>query len=188
MAKKLNERLWVVAQEYTQQVADLLDRQEWHWIGTNDDGMRPISVCDFDGVEFFTLEDMQVIIDRLDEWVARYGSRDAVAQEVREWQDWWLDDKSMDDHPLVELMDNRLERYTRTYPAINLEQWLMGCPREPRKPTLNDRLRLLACQRDMVRELADKYRYARTLWNVYDNLTAEINEMDRRRKRQRGNL
>ena len=67
-----------------------------------------------------------------------------------------------------------MERYTRTRPTINLENWLAGCPREPRKPTIDDELRLLVCQQDTVRELMEKYRGDRSLCNIFDNISAEI--------------
>lgn len=174
--EKLNQKLWSIVKEYTMQVAELMDCSEWHWIGTDDDGVRPASICDFDSTIFLTLEDMQVVIDRLDEWVKRYGSKDAVANEVREWFDWWLDDtKRVDPNPLVEVYENRLNCYQRTIPRINLQNWLAGCPREcDVENSIDDELRLLVCQRDTVKELIEKYRDARTLWNIFDNLGEEI--------------
>lgn len=171
---KLNERLWSVVKEYTTQMAELFDCSEWHWIGTEDDGERPADVCDFGDTLFFTLEDMQIIIDRLDEWVKRYGSREAVAQEARDWFDWWLGDHSIVPHPLEEITWSRLGRYMKLRPAINLENWLAGCPRQLREPTLDDELRLLACQRDTVRELAEKYGEAMALMRVLKALDTEI--------------
>ena len=174
--EKLNQKLWSILKEYTMQVAELMDCSEWHWIGTDDDGVRPASICDFDSTIFLTLEDMQVIIDRLDEWVKRYGSKDAVANEVREWVYWWLDDtRRFDPNPLIEIYENRLNRYQRTIPRINLQSWLAGCPREcDVENSIDDELRLLVCQRDTVKELIEKYRDARTLWNIFDNLGDEI--------------
>lgn len=180
----LNEKLWPVALEYTRQMAELMGVNEWHWIGTDDDGKRPISVCDFGGTYFFTLEEMQVVIDRMEKWVKRYGNREAVAQEISDWFDWWLADVGDTPHPLEELVWNRMDRYMRFHPSINLENWLMGCPRERRKPDLNDRLRLLTCQRTMLMEMAEKYRGTRSLWNIYDNLNAEIKELEAQKKKQ----
>lgn len=181
--KKLNERLWAVAKEYTAQVAELLGCSEWHWIGTDDDGKHPLGICDFGDVIFLTLEDMQVIIDRFGEWVERWGSKEAVAERINGWFDWWLAEASEAEKPgtvterqLLEQMERRKNRCLKTYPLINLTHWLMGCPIEHRQPTIDDELQLLVCQRDMVRELITKYREARTLWNIFDNLDAEIKE------------
>lgn len=182
--ERLNEKLWPIVKEYTRQVAELLDCSEWHWIGTDDDGERPVDVCDFGGVMFFTLEDMQVIIDRLDEWVKHYGSREAVAQEISDWFDWWLDDSSPEAdasgtsaaNTLVELYETRCNRYMRTRPRINLESWLSGCPRDPWKPTIEDEILTMECQRNVLKELIEKYRGARSLWNIFDALGAEIKE------------
>ena len=178
--KKLNKKLWDVAREYTLQVAELFDRSEWHWVGSEDDGERPFGICDLGDTLFLTLEDMQVIIDGLDKWVSRYGSREAVAQEVCDWFDWWLNDEHIEPDPLLDLVESPFHRYQRTRPAINLESWLAGCPREPRKPSVDDELRKLVCQREVVRELISKYREARTLWNIFDNLNAEINGLKKK--------
>ena len=187
--EKLNNVLWSVAMEYTRQMAEVMQCSHWYWIGRNEDGTGPVDTCDFDGVYFFSLEEMQVVIDNLDKWVERYGSKEGVAEEIIEWFNWWLGDpdkepQTMDGHPLLELYENRRERYLRTRPYINLEHWLMGCPREPRKPTIDDELRLLKVQREMVKELTQRYREARTLWNVFDNLTAEIKALEQRKERQ----
>lgn len=113
---KLSTRLWEIVQEYTRRVADLMDcsHKDCHWIGTDDNGNGIFSVCDFGDTTFLTLEQMQVIIDRLPEWEARYGSREAVAQEVYDWLEWSLEEENLTDG----------------HPRINLEHWLMGCPRE----------------------------------------------------------
>lgn len=183
--EKLNEKLWIIVKEYTMQTAKLLECSEWHWIGTDDDGLHPISICDFDGAFFLSLEDMQIIIDRMPEWLKKYGSKEAVAQEIVDWFDWWLSDPDNleSSHPLIEIYESRLHRALRTHPDINLEHWLMGCPRVPHKPSLDDKIRLLECQCAMVSELSEKYRSSRTLWNVFDNLSAELKELRAKKKK-----
>lgn len=189
---KLNHKLWPIVKEYTRQVAELFDCAEWHWIGTDDDGEKPVDVCDFDGSMFMSLEEMQIVIDRLDEWVKRYGSRDAVAQEVRDWFDWWLEDSDPDGgdttrpNPLIEIYENRLQRYQRTYPRINLENWLAGCPRDAGKREMNidDELRLRVCQRDMLKTLIEEFRESRSMWNIIDNLSAEIKALEAAKKKR----
>ena len=112
----LNEQLWQAVNEYTRQVAELLecDYRDCHWVGTDDEGRGTFTICDFGDTTFLTLDQMQTIIDRLPEWEKRYGSRRAVAEEVYEWLEWSLEEQNL----------------TNGHPRINIEHWLMGCPRE----------------------------------------------------------
>lgn len=178
---KLKEQLWPVMKEYTRQVVELMEASEWHWIGTDDDGKGEYEMLDLDSEWFLSFGNVQLIIDRMDEWVKRYGSKEAVAQEIRDWQNWWLDGTDSTEH-LLELWENRKQRGLRTYPWINLEHWLMGCPRDVKKTAdPDDELRVLLVQRKMLTDLCKKYRDARTLSNVIDNLSAEIKEKQKQK-------
>jgi hypothetical protein len=148
-----------------------MEASEAHWIGTDDDGNGEYEILDLDSEWFLSFGNVQLIIDRMDEWVKRYGRKEAVAQEIRDWQNWWLEGTD-DAEDLLELWENRKQRGLRTYPWINLEHWLMGCPRDVNKPADPDEeLRVMKVQREMVTELIGKYRSSRTLWNIIDNLT-----------------
>lgn len=178
---KLKEQLWPVVKEYTRQVVELMEASEAHWIGTDDDGKGEYEMLDLDSEWFLSFGNVQLIIDRMDEWVKRYGSKEAVAQEIRDWQNWWLEEIDMTDG-LLELWESRGQRGLRTYPCINLEHWLMGCPREVSKRNdPDDELRVLLVQRMMLTDLCKKYRDARTLSNVIDNLSAEIKEKQKQK-------
>ena len=180
--EKLKDKLWPVVKEYTRQVVELMEASEAHWIGTDDDGNGEYEILDLDSEWFLSFGNVQLIIDRMDEWVKRYGSKEAVAQEIRDWQNWWLEGTD-DAEDLLELWENRKQRGLRTYPWINLEHWLMGCPRDVKKPADPDEeLRVMKVQREMVTELIGKYRSSRTLWNIIDNLTAEIKEKEKQKK------
>ena len=114
--KTLQSQLRDVALDYMKQVAKLLNRdpRDCHWVGTDDHERGIYTICDLGDITFLTLDQMQVIIDRLPEWLARYGSCEAVAQEIDDWMEWSIDPSNwLDGHP-----------------RINLEHWLMGCPRE----------------------------------------------------------
>ena len=123
----LKEQLWQAVNEYTWQVAELLEcnHSDCHWVGTDDKGNGTFTICDFGDTTFLTLDQMQTIIDRLPEWEKRYGSRRAVAEEVCEWLEWSLEEQNLTDG----------------HPRINLEHWLMGCPREKPEPTIYDATR-----------------------------------------------
>jgi hypothetical protein len=175
----LREKLWPIVKEYTRQVTELMQCREWHWVGTDDDGKDVCGILDIDGCYFLSWEDVQIIVDKLDVWVARFGSTEAVADEVRGWQEWWVGNHDSDSESrLVELWESRRERFLRTRPYINLEHWLMGCPREKRQPTMYDQRRELTVKMEFVKELMEKYRDARTLTNVFDNLGAELKELE----------
>jgi len=114
--KTLQSQLRDVALDYMKQVAKLLNRdpRDCHWVGTDDHERGIYTICDLGDITFLTLDQMQVIIDRLPEWLARYGSPEAVAQEIDDWMEWSIQEENMLDG----------------HPRINLEHWLMGCPRE----------------------------------------------------------
>lgn len=173
--KKLNEKLWPIVLEYTRQVAEVMGYNEWHWVGTDDHGNGVCSVLDFGGGYFLDWSDVQVIVNRLDEWVARYGSKQAVGDEVRMWEDWWLDDLNDSlTYTAVfdEMFGDRNKRYKSTYPRINLEHWLMGCPRDAKTET--DKVEELRMELAILKKLSEEYRGVRTIENVINNIEAKI--------------
>lgn len=180
----LREQLWPVVKEYTRQVKELMGVSEAHWIGTDDNGNRPAEVLDLGGVCFLSFEDVQVIVDNLGKWVDKWGSREAVAKEIRAWEDWWLDDvgKSNINVDALQVWETRRERYLNLRPRIELEHWLKGSTREPKEPDIIDRVRVLRVKRELVVEMAGTYRGSRSLWNVIDNLTDDINKLEEKAK------
>ena len=70
---------------------------------------QPVDVAQF-GDYFFNLADIRTVVDNYRYWLKRYGTREAVAQEVRDWHDY-----------VVERMGNK-----KSY--INLFNWLLGAP------------------------------------------------------------
>ena len=72
---------------------------------------QPVDVAQF-GDYFFNLSDIRTVVDNYKYWLQRYGTREAVGQEVRDWQDY-----------VVERMSEK-----KNY--INLFNWLNGAPRD----------------------------------------------------------
>ena len=72
---------------------------------------QPVDVAQY-GDYFFNLVDIRTVVDNYKYLLKRYGSREAVAQEVCDWHDY-----------AVECMGN-LKSY------INLFNWLLGAPRD----------------------------------------------------------
>lgn len=68
-----------------------------------------VDVAQF-GDYFFNFADIRTVVDNYKYWLKRYGTREAVAQEVCDWHDY-----------AVERMGNK-----KSY--INLFNWLLGAP------------------------------------------------------------
>ena len=201
MTNKLTTEFRSHCNEYARQVADLLGYSEWHWVGVGDQGDGTYETLELGDWLYLSLSDCQTIIDRLPQWLSRYGSREAVASEIEAWQEWWLGDDDDPDNTaaVITLWESRRERYLRTYPRLNLEHWLLGCPRDRPTESPHDRLRRLKVMRELITELMEQrepcqtefeqgrvatevddsqltqqYRPQRSLWNIIDSLTADI--------------
>lgn len=72
---------------------------------------QPVDVANF-GDYYFNLDDIRTVVDNYKYWLQRYGTREAVGQEVRDWQ-----------YYVVERMSEK-----KNY--INLFNWLNGAPRD----------------------------------------------------------
>lgn len=170
--EQLNKQLWAIAKEYARQFGEVIGVEPEYWVGVDDEGNGTIDICCFGDTLFFSFEEMQEVIDNLPKWVERYGSREAVGDEVRLWVDWWLDDAEQRGYTQPEFAQART---TPTFtPQINLRSWLMGCPRERQPESPHQRLHRLKATRELLRELIDQYRSQRSLWNVFDSLTTDI--------------
>ena len=108
MEKK--ERLKLIAQEYAKEVGELLGSGPEYWVAED----VATSTCCFGDVWFLDLEEMQVIIDHMNKWIEKYGSREKVGKTVIAWMDWTIEDN-------VDEMGN-----FRNHPRINLWSWLTG--------------------------------------------------------------
>ena len=70
-----------------------------------------VDVAQF-GDYFFNLSDIRTVVDNYRHWLQRYGTREAVGQEVRDWQYYTVD------------------RLGKGKEYINLFHWLSGVPRD----------------------------------------------------------
>lgn len=169
---ELSESFWSIAREYARQFGEIIGHGSEFWVAD-----AP-SVCCF-GDMYFTLEEMRATVDNLPKYVERYGSIEAVGQEVRDWVNWWLDGVL----PCQD-MERTLARVTfQLRPNINLDAWLDGCPRIDREPWSGpdaDFLRLCN-DRDTLSRLIDEYRGARSLDNV---LTSVVTKLETERKKK----
>ena len=72
---------------------------------------QSVDVAQF-GDYFFNLSDIRTVVDNYKYWLQRYGTREAVGEEVCDWHDY-----------VVERMSEK-----KNY--INLFNWLNGAPRD----------------------------------------------------------
>lgn len=154
----LNEMIWQAAREYARQFGELLGVEPEFWVAD-----QPW-MCSFGDCYFFTLEEIAGVVDQLDKHIERWGSKEAVGDQIREWVDWWMDSgiKAWDH----ERMEERVTHQLRV--NINLGAWLAGCPREGREPFAGPdaTYNRLQNDRDTLLRLIAEYRENRTLGNV----------------------
>ena len=174
----LNEKLWDVAHEYARLFGEIIGYEPEHWVGDCPD------LCCFGDCYFFTLEEMREVVDGIDKYAKRYGSKEAVGEEVRMWTDWWLDAWSDNKELYTERVEARVTQQLR--PNLNLRAWLDGCPREEIRPWsgLDADLMALNNQEKALEQLIAEYRGERSLDNVLGNVRAKIRPLEEEKKRR----
>ena len=120
MENKLTTQLWPIAKEIARQFGEVIGAQPDYWV--SDD---PTGVCSFGDTYFFNLTEMKQVIDNLPRYIQRYGSREAVGEEITNWVNWWLDNQPAD--IAQEIITERLIHTVR--PKLTLKAWLDGAPR-----------------------------------------------------------
>ena len=124
--QNLQEQLRAVAKEYARQFGAIIGMELEHFVGD-----EPTDIACFGDCYFFTLQEMKQVVDNIDKYARRYGSKEAVGDEVRNWVDWYLNGIDHD-RQLTEVIMPRVTHQLR--PNINLRAWLDGCPREDTHP------------------------------------------------------
>ena len=173
--KNLKETLWRVANEYAREFGKVIGTRFEFWVGS-----EPELGCFGDDM-FFTLYEMQQVVDNLPKYIERYGSKEAVGDEIREWTDWWLDGAS------DKMMERILPRVTQHLrPNINLKAWLDGCPREERDAWSGPDAELM--KRETLQELLDEYCESDcihdTIENVMQRLAIEVVQLRREKDKR----
>ena len=127
----LNEQLWAVAKEYAHRFGEIIGMKPEHCVGD-----CPSDMWCFGDTMFFSLEEMQMVVDNIDKYTKRYGDKATVGYEIHDWVNWWLDSipagEAAGTTTRMELVEARVTRQLR--PNISLKSWLDGCPREEREP------------------------------------------------------
>ena len=111
---KIRQTLDVLLEFYTLFFAKIIGVDFDYWVGDfrEEDSAakrasQPVDIAQY-GDYFFNLADIRTVVDNYKYWLKRYGTREAVAQEVCDWHDY-----------VVERMGNK-----KSY--INLLHWLRG--------------------------------------------------------------
>ena len=160
--KKLKDEMWMVAKEYARLTGEVIEGQPDFWVAED---MAADSCC-FGDCWFLNLEEMQVIVDHLDRWVEKYGSRKKVGEAVVEWLDWGLEEAN-----------NRSVHGGKMYAGINLWSWLNGL--RPDDPCVKEAMEREQLDEgiDVLKRLIEEYREERSLGNVLKNLEGRRKEM-----------
>ena len=118
MIEKFGETFNILLDFYTDRFSRIIGIDFEFWVGDMreedkqaDRPSQSVDVAQF-GDYFFNLSDIRTVVDNYKYWLQRYGTREAVGQEVCDWQDY-----------VVECMSEK-----KNY--INLFNWLNGAPRD----------------------------------------------------------
>lgn len=116
--EKFGETFDILLDFYTDRFSHIIGVNFDYWVADMreedkqaDRPTHPVDVANF-GDYYFDLEDIRTVVDNYKYWLERYGTREAVGQEVRDWQ-----------YYVVERMSEK-----KNY--INLFNWLNGAPRD----------------------------------------------------------
>ena len=164
--KNLKQTLWQVATEYAMKVGELLEQEPEFWVAED----ISVDCCCFGDVWFLNLEEMQVIIDHMPKWLARYGNRKAVAQEITDWLDWCLEDG----------YDPDRDQYRR-HARINLWSWLSGLRPADLKVTVDDEIQQ---HRDILSVLGTVRGFYGNIpvGRAIENIHARLTELEARKR------
>jgi len=166
---KLKEKLQSVAKEYARQTGEIIGFKPWYWCGKNISD----ECCCFSETIFLSLSDMQMLIDHLDKWIERYGSKELVGKEVLDWLEYVVEDA----------YDKECEQWRR-YARINLWSWLSGLRLSDLKWTTADEIHSCREKIATVRSLMKEFRDNRALDNVLQNLEAYMKELKAKQEKE----
>lgn len=132
----LNQMLTSISNEYARQVTKLLDESTYEWIGH----YNTFGTCVIGEDYWFTLDELQIIVDDMDKWVNIYKTRDNVASEIIKWQRRWNNSS----HRAKTIVCK--DYVTHIVPNINLRSWLMGLRESKNQNSITVKYKLLSAR------------------------------------------
>lgn len=78
----LREKYMAIAQEYARQFGHLIGCEFGYWAEPD-----PVEHAFFTNGQCYHINEMRLVIDGLDKWQIRYGTREGVCREVLCWYD-----------------------------------------------------------------------------------------------------
>ena len=118
MIEMFGETFNILLDFYTDRFSRIIGIDFEFWVGdmreedrAADRPTQPVDVAQF-GDYFFNLSDIRTVVDNYKYWLQRYGTREAVGQEVCDWHDY------------------AVEHLGKGEGYINLFHWLNGAPRD----------------------------------------------------------
>lgn len=184
MTSKLTQQKRSVMNEYAMQVAALMGfPKDFSWIADIHETSDLDALEIGEGAYYLSWTDLQVIIDNLDKWIEKYGSREAVAERITAWNDWWLEDYSEHNScTIVDIWESKKQRFLCMCPRICLEAWLMGAPVTPYEENVYDRKRRLTVEREMMMHYIDEFggytQLRDLLYQIEDQLAKASEEVE----------
>ena len=179
MTSKLTQQKRSVMNEYAMQVAALMGfPKQFSWIADINETSSLDALEIGEGAYYLGWTDLQVIIDNLDKWIEKYGSREAVAERITAWNDWWLNDYfEHNDGATVAIWESKAQRFLRTVPRINLDAWLRGCPVTPYEESIYDRKTRLKVERELLMHYVDEFGGYTQLRDVLYQVEGQFNKV-----------
>lgn len=117
--EKFGETFDIFLDFYTGRFSHIIGQDFDYWVGDmreeDKQAGRPsqsVDVAQFGDYYYFNLVDIRTVVDNYKYWLKRYGSREAVGQEVRDWH------------------DHAVEHLGKGKGYMNLFHWLNGAPRD----------------------------------------------------------
>ncbi len=152
---ELKDTMRSVAKEYARQFGLIIGCETFDYgpTGTYD-------LCQFENIDtmIFTFSEIQHVVDNLDNLIAKYGTKEEVGKQIKEWQDWAFS------HDCLRV--DKGHRYVVVFPRINLRSWLMGMHDTKKAETMSS----IENKREVITQLWNEYGQHKTIQDVANEI------------------
>ena len=166
--KQIEQKLKAIAGEYAKEFGEIIGMSAEFPIGS------AVSAWSYGEFYIFSFDEMVEVVDNIRKYVKKYGSLEAVGQEILDWVHWWTD--GFADAEPIEYAEARITHQMR--PNINLKSWLDGCPRIHHAwNSENDELIRMKDSRKTLYRLLSIYDESRSMKFVLDDMQKRIENL-----------